>query len=235
MLIVEKKIKLYMLHKVTNITENIPFLNKGGVLTFLDKIKKTKEKIMNKHPFGPFIVENSKKAIIGTLPPENIDFYYSNNSNNRMWDILTAIANNDTELPKNNFCMPKPEKEDILKKLKLSMFDIVEVYERKSNTTKDTDIIPKEFLDINEIIKNTQIENLFFVYKQAARWFLQSNKIKNINMINDLKSITEGEFCNYDSNDKKIKCFILPNPLNRGQKGMTILKKFEIYKKYLNS
>lgn len=46
---------------------------------------------MLKHPFEPFIPNNAKKLIIGTLPPENIPYYYSNSPNTRMWDLLSAI------------------------------------------------------------------------------------------------------------------------------------------------
>ena len=186
---------------------------------------------MKKHPFEPFLVKNSKKAIIGTVPPENINFYYSNSKNSRMWDILRAILNNSKDLPENGFALPKNAKEEILEKLKLSMFDIVYKYERKNNSTKDKDIKPIEFLNVNKIIKNTQIENLIFVYKQAAKWFLKSMR-ENSKIINKLN---EGEFYYYILNGKKIKCILLPAPLNRGSKNMTLLKKLEIYKKYLSN
>ncbi len=187
-----------------------------------------------KHPFEPFILKDSKNLIIGTLPPENISYYYSNSSNTRMWDILKSILDNTEEIPKNSYKeLSVEEKKDILKKLNLSMCDIIYEYDRKKESTKDNDIIPIKYLDINSLIEDTSIENLLFVYKSAAKWFLHSLENKKPIKSPKPKINIHGEFYNYKLHNKIIKCILLPNPLNRGKKGETLPIKRDIYKKWI--
>jgi len=183
---------------------------------------------MKKHPFEPFILKNSKSMIIGTLPPENIDYYYSNSANTRMWDLLKSIKDNN-KVEKNAYLLSKEEKQNILKDLNLSMTDIVLEYTRKKETTKDIDIEPIKFQNIVKLIENTSIENLLFVYKKALIYFL-----KSINFDFNAENIKEyGKVLEIQLNNKKINCILLPNPLSRGKKGETLEFKKEIYKKYI--
>lgn len=189
-----------------------------------------------KHLFAPFILKDSKSILIGTLPPEGIDFFYSNSSNNRMWDILLAIKNDFDEIPKNNYKLPKEQKIDILKSLNLSMFDIIFEYERRDLTTHDKDIIPKSYSDILKLIQHTKIENIFFVYQSAAKWFMHSLKKEaplELNKLSKKIDKSKSPFLVISHQNKNIKCFLLPNPLSRGVKGITLKKKKEIYKNYI--
>lgn len=127
-----------------------------------------------KHPFEPQIIKDSASIIIGTLPPDNIAFYYSNSSNTRMWDLLKSIQENMEYVPKNTYKFCNEIKKEILRKLNLSMADIILEYERKQNSTNDMDIVPLKYNNIENLIENTSIENLPFVYKGALQWFLHS-------------------------------------------------------------
>jgi G:T/U-mismatch repair DNA glycosylase len=68
-----------------------------------------------KHPFEPYIVKNSKNMIIGTLPPENAEFYYSNSKNTRRWYILKSILENTDKIPKNSYQLSIEDKKRFLK------------------------------------------------------------------------------------------------------------------------
>ena len=182
-----------------------------------------------KHPFEPILTQNSEVMIIGTRPPIDADFYYSNNSNNRFWDILRAIIENknSNDLPREGFSLFKEEKMEILNKLNVSLADILEEYELSDENSPSDDVInPIKIRNIDELIKDTKINKLLFTYKKAAELFLKDKEI-NINNVN----LEPGKlFYEYKLKDRIIKCYLLPNPLNRGRKGETLDLKLNIYK-----
>ena len=176
--------------------------------------------------------------IIGTLPPDRAEFYYSNSANNRMWDILRAIEYKRDELPKNSYRLPIDEKIKTLKTLNLSMCDVILEYERKNKSVKDEDIIPIMYNDIEALIKETSISNLLFVYQSALRWFLHSFNSETPLELKRVSKLQNREYGEVDSvilNGRKTRCILLPNPLSRGKKGETLKKKVEIYKEYIKS
>lgn len=188
------------------------------------------------HPFKPYIANNSKKMIIGTLPPENINFYYSNSANTRMWDILKSIQEEMNTIPKGSYKLSTNEKKAILFALDLSMSDILYEYEREAQSTRDQDIIPIKYFDIKQLIKNTSVVNLLFVYKSAAKWFLHSLEDAMPTRLSAIKNKVNSEygiFYSFMLDNRLINCILLPNPLNRGKKGCTLEKKKEIYKKWI--
>lgn len=190
-----------------------------------------------KHPFEPQILKDSKSIIIGTLPPDNIKFYYSNGSNTRIWDLLKSIQENMDNIPKGSYQLPIKGKKIILTKLNLSMADMILEYERKQNSTDDRDIVPKKYNNIENIIKDTSIVNLLFVYESALKWFLHSLEQKEpieLKNLPEIKNKEYGVICRVLLNEKSINCILLPNPLNRGKKGETLELKKEIYKKWIS-
>ena len=180
-----------------------------------------------KHPFEPIIFKDSKVMIIGTRPPIDADFYYSNNSNNRFWDILNAIIENSNILPKGGFSLSKNIKKEILEKLKISLADILEEYGLSDEHSPSDNVVnPIKIRNIDELIKDTSITKLLFTYKKAAELFLKNKEI-NIGKQN----LEPGKmFYEYNINNRNIKCYLLPNPLNRGREGETLEKKLNIYK-----
>lgn len=150
-----------------------------------------------------------------------------------MWDLLKSIQENMEYVPKNSYKLPTNEKKEILAKLNLSMTDIILEYERKQISTDDSDIIPKKYNNIENIIKDTSIENLLFVYKSALQWFLHSFKQKQpieLKKLSKIKNKEYGIICSVLLNEKTINCILLPNPLSRGKKGETLEFKKEAYK-----
>jgi G:T/U-mismatch repair DNA glycosylase len=192
---------------------------------------------VREHPFKPIIIPNSTRMIIGTLPPEKSPFYYSNSVNNRLWDILLSIKENSLNLPKSTAKKSIELKLEVLNFLKLSMTDIIKKYTRKDfASSSDYNIVPLEYMPVNDIIFNTSVSSLLFVYKSAARWFLHYLKKATPRPISQIKENfpqKEGYFYEYNLNNRLIKCILLPNPLNRFTTREQLFIKKEIYQKYI--
>lgn len=186
-----------------------------------------------KHPFDPIIDENTKKLIIGTLPPEGVNFYFSNSSKTRLWDIIKTISTENPVLFKGSYLISKEEKLTHLKTLKLGLCDIIKRYERiNADSNEDKWIIPHEYFNLLEVIENSNVDTLLFVYQSAATWFLHSlkgDKPKKLSELSSFKPIL-GEFYKIHIGSRIVKCILLPNPLNRGGAGMTLDRKLKIYK-----
>lgn len=188
------------------------------------------------HPFYPIIGQNTTKLIIGTLPPEGSSFYYSNNSNNRLWDFLKGIYDNSLEIPVKSTKLSIEDRLLIIKNLSVGLADIILEYERENNSTLDSDIIPLRYRDIDDLILNSAVTELYFVYKNAAKWFLHSRKrlppVK-ISKLNNLKIPIEEIFYSYELNGRVINAMVLPSPLNRFTKKCELKEKYNIYRKYI--
>ena len=188
-----------------------------------------------KHPFKPFILQNSKNMIIGTLPPDNIEYYYSNSANTRMWDLLKSIKE-ERAIQQNSYLISKDDKQNLLTNLNLSMTDIILEYKREKDSTADKDIIPIKYNNIENIINNTSIKNLLFVYESALQWFLHSLNKKAPIKLSKLPPLKNKKYDVMHTtllNQKSVNCILLPNPLNRGRKGENLEFKKEVYKKYI--
>lgn len=188
------------------------------------------------HPFQPIIEKDTTKLIIGTLPPEGSSFYYSNSSNNRLWDFLKGIYDNSLEIPVKSTKLPIEDKLLIIENLSIGFADIILEYERENNSTLDSDIIPLRYQDIDDLILNSAVTELYFVYKNAAKWFLHSRKRVSpvkLSKLNNLKIPTEEIFYSYELNGRLINAMVLPAPLNRFTKKDELKEKYNIYKKYI--
>ena len=148
------------------------------------------------HPFDPLIFDNTRKLLIGTLPPETAPFYFSNSNNTRLWDILKTISKDDVSISQNSNKLSKQEKIKILKSLDLGIYDIIKDYDRKIlNSTKDNDIIPLKYSDIAGLVAASDVNELLFVYRIAAKWFLHSLTGESPIKVNNIKTEIEyGEF-----------------------------------------
>lgn len=185
-----------------------------------------------KHPFKPILFHNSKSLLIGTLPPETTSFYFSNTPKTRLWDLLYSINSKQSEVSKNKYLLSKEEKLIILRSLSLSLTDIILEYDRLDmNSVEDSKILPYSYQDIFSLIKGTEITQLLFLYKNAAKWFLHSMTGENPKPISLLNfKLDSGEFHKLKIDDREITCTILPMPLNRGKKGETMAYKLGVYK-----
>jgi G:T/U-mismatch repair DNA glycosylase len=180
------------------------------------------------HRFEPVIFENTTKLIVGTVPPETAPFYFSNSPRTRLWDILKTINDNSESLCKGSYLLETEEKKQIIKSLNLGLCDIIKKYSRLiPDSGADKHVIPIEYFNLPEIIKDTKVDTLLFVYEIAAKWFLYSSQ--KFNPLVTLKVHT-GEFYKFEVNGRMVKCILLPNPLNRGRAGETLESKLEEYK-----
>ena len=178
----------------------------------------------NTHPFEPLIFKNTRKLLVGTLPPETASFYFSNSSNTRLWDILKSISLDDKSISQNSNNLSNQEKIKILKSLDIGIYDIIKDYDRNIlDSTKDKNIIPLKYNDIANLVTNSAVNELIFVYKNAAKWFLHSLTGEFPKKVTKIKTELEyGKFHKLKIGDKEISCVLLPSPLNRGRKGETL-------------
>ncbi len=185
------------------------------------------------HRFGPVIFNNTTKLIVGTLPPETSEYYFSNSPRTRLWDILKTISTNSETIYSGSYLLATNEKEQILSSLNLGLCDIIKKYSRLiPDSVEDRHIIPLEYFNLPEIIKDTRIDTVLFVYQSAANWFLHSIKgVKPVSLEKLLKHYNRNsEFYSFEINGRKVKCILLPNPQNIGQKGETMQFKLEAYR-----
>jgi G:T/U-mismatch repair DNA glycosylase len=186
------------------------------------------------HPFKPQISKATKKLLIGTLPPENVPFYFSNSTNTRLWDILSAIKENKNHVGSGGNNLSNVEKIEILEKLKIGITDIIYGYERDEPSTKDKHIDPKEYNDLLQLALDNNIDEMFFVYQSALKWFIHSLKKTEPVRLKKLKGkYIIGRQPEILAQEKIIKCTLLPPPLNRGTKGQTLDFKLGFYRKHI--
>lgn len=184
------------------------------------------------HPFEPLIFKNTRKLLVGTLPPESATFYFSNSNNTRLWDILKSISHDEESMSQYSNNLSKQEKIKIINSLDTGIYDIIKEYDRKiMNSTKDRDIIPLKYTDFNKLLSGSEVNELLFVYRNAAKWFLHSLTGEPPIKVNRIKIKLEyGEFHKLKYGDKEISCILLPSPLNRGRKGETLEFKLSEYR-----
>ncbi|MFT3827080.1 MAG: hypothetical protein QM731_24355 [Chitinophagaceae bacterium] len=187
------------------------------------------------HPFDPQISSVTKKLLIGTLPPETANFYFSNSSNTRLWDILKSLSENSDNIGigANNF--NRDRKKEILDNLRIGICDIIYKYDRKiEKSTKDVHIIPKEYKDLLQLAIDNNINELLFVYQSAYKWFMHSlRKVEPVRIVRLKDKYTIGLQPAIMFKGERIKCVLLPSPLNRGTKGQTLQFKLSFYKKFI--
>lgn len=190
---------------------------------------------MRTHPFKPLIPGNTKKLLVGTLPPENVNFYFSNSSNTRLWDILIAINKNVDQISTGGNNLANHSKIQLLKNLGLGISDIIYRYERDEiNSTKDIHIDPKEYNDLLQLAVDNSISELLFVYQSALKWFIHSlKKVEPVRLKTLKNNFLIGAQQELNIQNKAIKCSLLPAPLNRGLKGQTLNYKLDVYRKYI--
>ncbi len=190
---------------------------------------------MKNHPFKPLISNGTRKLLIGTLPPEEVKFYFSNSSNTRLWDILTAISEGSDVVAKGGNIMSDQEKINILKKLGLGITDIIYTYERDDYySTRDADINPKTYLDLLGLASKKEISDLLFVYQSAYKWFLHSlQKAEPVRLKRLKGKYGTGWQNRIEYKGAFINCTLLPSPLNRGRKGETLLYKLAFYRSHI--
>lgn len=188
---------------------------------------------MKTHPWQPIILKNTKKLIVGTLPPKSAKFYFSNSTKTRLWDLLFSIQNNLDYVVQGSNDLSDEEKRNLFENLNLGIADVTYEFERdKEDSVEDKHIDPKQYRNLLTLIEGTEIDEVLFVYKNAAKWFLHSltgEPPVRVAKLND--KIEPGTFEEKIIGDRKIKFTLMQSVLNRSRiKGETLNKRLEIYR-----
>lgn len=117
------------------------------------------------------------------------------------------------------------------------MTDIILEYERLTpNSTSDNHITPLRYNDLVKLAIDHDIDEFIFVYQSALKWFLHSQTGETPVSLTRLKGKYEiGHQPDIAIDGRQVKCTLLPSPLSRGTRGMTIIKKLELYRECICS
>ena len=98
----------------------------------------------HKHPYPPFILENSTKLIVGTLPPPrfykgvlkegDVDFCYGS-IDGLLWKVLNQIFKLNLKFETTDFAIN--QRKEFLKNRNIGICDIVESCERQKIDASD--------------------------------------------------------------------------------------------------
>jgi len=158
------------------------------------------------HSFPLFIDPQSKILILGSFPSvksRELSFYYMHKQN-RFYKILSEIFNEDF------YNVDLIKKKELLSKYHIALYDVIDECEiENSNDETIKNVRPA---NIKEIIKNTQIKQIFINGGKAKELFIKYN--------NDLLNMTT----------------FLPSTSARNAKMSLkeLINKYQIIKQYLN-
>lgn len=175
---------------------------------------------LEEHPFSDFILNDTEKLIIGTFPTakrnRQFNFYYAG-STNHFWSIMEEVFNvhflNTTEKT------AIEERKDFAKKNKIGFTDMLEVCNRKNESSVDEALYPIKIKDITSILKsNPSIKALVFTSRTEAigalglfktHLYLNNQKIKGLDKF---KNIIDGYIL---IEDRQIDVLVPYSPSNR--------------------
>lgn len=126
--------------------------------------------------FKPLYDKDSKILILGSFPSKKsleLGFYYAN-PQNRFWNILGGIFNED--IPKVKSKMSKEECKSVFKQQKafllrhnIAIWDVAKVAKNKSSLDSTLEILALN--DISQLCKDSKIKAIFTVGKKATELY----------------------------------------------------------------
>lgn len=131
------------------------------------------DKMIERHPFKPFVPQNSRILILGSFPGKEStqlkrdnDWFYGA-SRNQFWRILEIIFGRDLSR--------KEDKQQLFNENKIAITDIVLSCVRRDNKNSDDNLIDKEYNQkaIKEIIAANQVGKILFTSKGVQKEFLK--------------------------------------------------------------
>lgn len=152
----------------------------------------------HKHPYKPFIKSDTKKIIVGTLPPprfttgnlleKDVDFCYGSYYNS-LWLYIDKIHN--LNLRYDNSKVAVEQRKTFLIEHKIGVCDIVESCERKKIDASDIGMINIKLRDVVSYLKQyPTIETILFIggnSKNGPEYFFRKH-LKNYNVKLELVS-----------------------------------------------
>ena len=160
------------------------------------------------HPFEPFIKNDTKYLIVGTIPPHrfcinsledgDVKWFYGSKDNS-FWEIISSVF--DVEL--NDLDSIEKRKEFSTKNY-IGFIDLFHQIYRYKESSSDSDIIPISFKDIFKYIENTEIDTILFTseYVEKLSKSLLSDKKNYVNR-DSKKDITKFDYINFNNNNIK--------------------------------
>jgi len=195
-----------------------------------------------KHPYKPFLNENTKTLIIGTTPPmrftqglekspDDVDFYYGSRDN-YFWDLMSDIFN--TSISRNNNSQAIDERKKLLQKHNIGLIDIVLEFERTENNASDNNLHVIKFQNIYEILKtHSKIEKIFFTGYSSTRSAesLTSRHLGEYKVYNTIVSKDSPKHKKFKIENREIHSYSLYSPSPSARKKYEVI--LQQYKTYL--
>jgi G:T/U-mismatch repair DNA glycosylase len=134
--------------------------------------------MINNHPFEPFLPHNTKRLIIGTIPPQrfcilgtplfedDVNFFYGS-KDNYFWDLIGEIFNK--KFLKQNTEQAINQRKEFLKNEGIGITDIVETCERINNSASDKKLIITKYKDLKKILLNYNIDTLIYTSEYVKK------------------------------------------------------------------
>ena len=124
----------------------------------------------HKHPYPPYILDNSTRLIVGTLPPprfttgelnkQDVDFCYGS-SNGMLWKIWNRLYDLDLVFENTHFAIE--QRKAFLKREKIGICDIVDAAHRDKVDASDLGMQNPELRDVLGILKqHPKVKTLIF-------------------------------------------------------------------------
>ena len=124
----------------------------------------------HKHPYGPFIPENAKKLIVGTLPPPrfttgelkdgDVDFCYGSRDG-LLWQVIDKVFDLDLKFETSEEAIAQRKK--FLTEKGIGICDTVESCRRDKIDASDLGMLEVELRDLISILrKHPKIDTLLF-------------------------------------------------------------------------
>ncbi|NNK87102.1 MAG: uracil-DNA glycosylase family protein [Flavobacteriaceae bacterium] len=149
---------------------------------------------IHKHPYPPYIHENTEKLIVGTLPPprfsvgelleKDVDFCYGS-AHNSLWRYIDKIYR--LGLRYDNSAEAVEQRKRFLSEQRIGVFDIVERCKRKDMTASDlgmTNVVLRDL--ISALHRYTDVHTLLFIggnSKNGPEYFFRRHaKSKGISL-----------------------------------------------------
>lgn len=189
------------------------------------------------HPYEPFLNEDTKTIIMGTLPPprfclneykkEDVLFCYGS-KDNLLWKVLDKIYN--LKLNYDNSSEAIIQRKKFLIKHNIGICDIVESCNREKIDASDIGMLDVNLRDILTYIKEYKnIETIIFTggyCKNSPEYFLKqilkNNRINYIQTKNEIPKESIFEFQN-----RKIKTISLTSPSNAANRSIGANDKYK--------
>ena len=134
--------------------------------------------ILHKHPFDPFIRNNSKFILIGTFPGRKFthpkyklqkDDWYYGTSNNLFWNLISYAL---TDNLKSQTPISKTQKIKLLENNDFGICDIVYKANRIRDNNTDINLYVSSVFDLSRLIQSNQnIKTIFLTSKSMFKEF----------------------------------------------------------------